>query len=252
MSGSCLLVLLLSASAPEPDQSVLKNGGFEAVSEARPGADGLVNGWKLARRPRCRQAGRPIRRIPESWPSIESPAGTPGAHSGQRFVRISASQRNAHLYQMCEGLDPAKWYRVSAWVRGGAVSLSFYEYFASGKIGGQGVLQSTVGHKEWKRIEGFYRPPADGYLRSALAIAVPPGQSADVDDVAIELMDLPAVPAGADIVLETDAVRMAISSAGPASASFARRRRARTTPSPECRCPCCRRSAAAWPRPCTA
>ena len=115
---------------------------------------------------------------------------------------------------MCEGLDPAKWYRVSAWVRGGAVSLSFYEYFASGKIGGQGVLQSTVGHEAWKRIEGFYRPPADGYLRSALAIAVPPGQTADVDDVAIEPMDLPAVPAGADIALETDAVRLAISSQG--------------------------------------
>ena len=51
MFSSCLLVLLLAVSAAEPDHSVLKNGGFEAVSDARPGADGLVNGWKLAQPP---------------------------------------------------------------------------------------------------------------------------------------------------------------------------------------------------------
>lgn len=213
MFSSGWLVLLLCASAAEQNPSVLKNGGFEAVREARPGADGLVNGWKVAPL-QVPTSWTPNSAYPGSLAVVESAAGQAGAHGGQRFVRMVASQHHAHLYQMCEGFDPAKWYRVSAWVRGGAVSLSFYEYFASGKIGGQGVAQATVGRDEWKRIEGFYRPPAEGYLRSALAISVPPGQTAEVDDVAIELMDLPAVPAGPDIVLDTESVRMGISSQG--------------------------------------
>ncbi len=214
MFNTCLFVLLLSASAPEQNQPVLKNGGFEVAVAAHAGADGLVNGWKLAPPPQVPTSWTPNPAYPGELAVVEAAAGQGGAHSGQRFVRISAQDRHAHLYQMCEGFDPAKWYRVSAWVRGGAVSLSFYEYFASGKIGGQGVTQSTVAHGEWKRIEGFYRPPAEGYLRSALALSVPPGECAEVDDVAIELMDLPAVPTGADMAIETGAVRVVISSQG--------------------------------------
>ncbi|NUQ62257.1 MAG: hypothetical protein HUU20_07200 [Pirellulales bacterium] len=214
MTGSCLLLLLLSALAPEPSQSLLKNGGFETVAEARPGADGLVNGWKLGQPPQVPASWTPNPAYPGEL-SVPAPeAGKPAAHGGQRFVRISGPTRDAHLYQMCEGFDPAKWYRVSAWVRGGPVTFSFYEYFSTGKIGGQAVLQSIVGQGDWKRLEGFYRPPAEGYLRSALAISVPARQSADIDDVAIEPLDLPAVPTGADMVLETDAARIVLSSQG--------------------------------------
>lgn len=214
MSSTCLLFLVFAAPVSEQDDPVLKNGGFEAAVAARPGADGLVNGWKVVPPAQVPANWTPNPAYPGELAVVESPADQGGAHSGQRFVGIAARERHAHLYQMCEGFESAKWYRVSAWVRGGAVSLSFYEYFSSGKIGGQAVWQTTAAHAQWKRVEGFYRPPAEGYLRSALAISVPPGASADVDDVAVELMDLPAVPAGPDIVLETDAVRLAVSSQG--------------------------------------
>jgi len=214
MLNVCLLVALLSASAPEQSPSVLRNGGFEIAAAAQAGADGRVQGWKLASPPQLPAHWTPNSAYPGELAVVESAAGPSGARSGQRFVRISAQQGSAHLFQMCQGFDPAKWYRVSAWVRGGAASVSFYEYFASGKIGGQGVTQATVGHAEWKRIEGFYRPPAEGYLRSALAISVPPGECADVDDVAVEPMDLPAVQDGADLAVETDAVRLTVTSQG--------------------------------------
>lgn len=216
MSGPSLFLLLLPACLSGQSQSVLKNGGFESVTTARPGADGLVNGWKIAPSPQVPVAWTPNPAYPGELSVAQSGSGKPAAHGGERLVRISAIQANkdAHLYQMCEGLDPAKWYRVSAWVRGGAVSLSFYEYFSSGKIGGQSVVQSTAGSTDWKRIEGFYRPRAEGYLRSALAISVPSRQTVEVDDVAIEPLDLPAVPSGADVVLETDLLKLVISSQG--------------------------------------
>jgi hypothetical protein len=145
---------------------------------------------------------------------IRSDPGKP-AHGGERFVRIVAVKNGtAHIYQMCAGLESGKWYRVSAWVRGGAVTLSFYEYFQSG-MSGQEAAQSTAAGQDWRRIEGFYRPPSGDYIRSALAISVPPGQRADIDDVAIEPIALPDVPAGApNITLETEALRLTISSRG--------------------------------------
>jgi hypothetical protein len=210
-----LVLLVLSACALGVDKPILVNGGFETVAEARVGSDGLVQGWKLGQPPQ----------VPTAWSlntaypgALEVNRSEPGksAHGGVRYIRIAAVKSGgAHLFQMCQGLQSARWYRVSAWVRGGAVSISFYEYFKSGKIGGQTTAQTTAAGTTWKRIEGFYRPPGDDYLRSALAICVPPGQSADVDDVAIEPMRLPDVPAGAaEITLETDLLRLTISSAG--------------------------------------
>jgi hypothetical protein len=213
--GWAIAALLLGATALGEDKTILQNGSFESAAEARAGADGLVQGWQLAQRPL----------IPAAWSlnsaypgALEVERSSPGrpAHGGERFVRIAGIKSGpAHLYQMCTGLESGKWYRVSAWVRGGAVTISFYEYLTTGKIGGQQAAQATAAGKEWRRIEGFYRPPASDYIRSALAISVPPGQSADVDDVAIEPIALPDMPAGApDITLETEHLRLTISSRG--------------------------------------
>ena len=215
MLSPYLVTLLLSCCVYEQNESILKNGGFETAVEARVGADRLVHGWKLAEPARIPTAWSLNTAYPGELAVCRSEPGTPGAHTGQQFVRITADTGTAHLYQMCQGLKSGKWYRVSAWVRGGAVSLTFYEYFQSGKIGGQGVAQSTGAHQDWKLIEGFYRAPTDGYIRSALAFSVPPKQSADVDHVSIEPVVLPDVPAGAvDITFETDTLRLAVSPQG--------------------------------------
>ena len=57
MFSTCLLFLVFSALVLEQDEPVLKNGGFEAAVAARPGADGLVNGWKLV----------PPPQVPANW-----------------------------------------------------------------------------------------------------------------------------------------------------------------------------------------
>ena len=216
MPAWCLAAWLLSACASGQDKPIVENGGFESWTEARAGADGRVYGWKLSPPPQVPVAWTPNSAYPGELTACRSEPGKPAAHGGQRFLRIAgADSGSAHLYQMCQGLEPGKWYRVSAWVRGGAVSLSFYEYFKSGPIGGQGVAQSTGGGKDWKSIEGFYHTPVDGYLRSALALCVPPRQSVEVDDVAIKPIVLTESPAaGDDITVETDVLRLTISPQG--------------------------------------
>lgn len=214
MLDFCVSLLVLAAAASPSATPLLRNGGFEETVPAPAAGDGLLQGWKL---------GAPAL-LPAFWTlnpaypgelevvsSVENPARSPGGH---RYVRITAQKSHAHLYQMCSGLSQDKWYRVSARVRGGPVSLSFYEYFSSGKIGGQSVIPAAGNSPDWKRIEGFYRPTAGGYLRSALAVAAAPGGAVEVDEVSIEELALPEVPTGQGIVLETEAARISLSSEG--------------------------------------
>lgn len=216
MSSLFTVTLLLSACALGESKPLVANGGFELAAEAKPGTNGLVQGWRLGQPPRIPTGWSLNTAYPGELAVCETEPGKPGAHAGQRFVRVAApDHRSAHLYQMCPGLEAGKWYRVSAWVRGGSVALAFYEYLKSGKIGGQTVAQATAPGDDWKRIEGFYRPPVEGYLRSALAISTSSPQPVDVDDVAIEALALPEVPAGgADIAFETERLRMTISPQG--------------------------------------
>ena len=163
ISVLALVATLTAQPASSQQESVLRNGSFEAVRMATPGADGLVSGWKL---------GEPAE-VPQHW-SLNTAypgqlaVGTEGPHSGARFVRLTApEQGSAHLYQMCEGLEAGKWYEVSVWVRGGPVVVHFYEYFRDAPIGGQAVLSGSSEGKEWRRLSGYYQPGGEGYSSSA-------------------------------------------------------------------------------------
>jgi hypothetical protein len=201
--------LALQGLAQTPE--LLQNGGFEVLSPATPDAGGLVSGWTLGEPPQ----------VPNQW-SLNSAypghlaIGHDAAHGGACSVRLSVGPgRTAHLFQMCSGLAPDSWYHVSAWVRGAALSLDVYEYFQDGHIGGATVARADERSDAWRRLAGFYRTPAAGYIRSALALAVAPGGTVDVDDVSIEPVALPEAAAGApDITVENELVRLRLSAAG--------------------------------------
>ena len=190
--------------------AILKNGDFESVQDAKPGSDGLVTGWRL---------GSPAQ-MPTGWQlNAAYPGqlaiGVDGPHSGSRFVRITAHPSGtAHLYQMCQGLQAGKWYRVSLWARGGAFVVQTYEYFNQGPIGGQVLLQQSAGD-QWQRFTVFYQPGGEGYLRSALAISTSGGGIIDVDDVAVDALALAEVPAKApDLLFQNDAAQVSLSASG--------------------------------------
>jgi hypothetical protein len=209
MGTACLTIALGLLLNAEPT-TILDNAGFETWTAARVGRNGLASGWQLADPPQ----------VPAGW-ALNSAypgqllLGQGGAHAGQRFARIVATGRNAHLYQMCHGLKPGQWYRVSAWTRGGPVAISMYEYGKSRFLGSPGVAQRTTPSDGWRLLTGYYCPPREEYTNGALAISVPPGQAADVDEVIVEPLDVPHLPAsGADIVFQTETLRLAISSSG--------------------------------------
>ncbi len=205
------VAVILAQVARGQEEALLKNGGFEAVRTAKPGADGLVSGWKLGDPPE----------MPESW-TLNShyvgqlAIGTEQPYSGERFVRITApDEGSAHLYQVCTGLEAGKWYEVSAWVRGGPLVIHFYEYFDGRPIGGQTVAQGRSKGNEWRRLSGYYRPGGEGYLRSALAVYASQGHSAEVDDVKIAPLELPeGADQGPDITFENNLLRVSIGANG--------------------------------------
>lgn len=207
---ACLIAVSGLLPTADPSGPILVNGGFETWTAARVAANGLTSNWRVGEPPQVPAAWA----LNSAYPG-ELLVGQAGPHAGQRFARIVAHQRNAHLYQMCRGLKGGQWYRVSAWTRGGAVAVSMYEYGKARFLGGPVVAQRTTPCEGWRLLTGYYRPPVDEYKNSALAVSVPPGQSADVDDVAIEPLDLPpAASTAPDIVLETESLRLAISPSG--------------------------------------
>jgi hypothetical protein len=203
--------LAVAALALAQAPALLQNGGFEDIVPATPGADGRVSGWTLGEPPQ----------VPAAWALNNAypgrlTIGTAGAQAGARCVRVeSPVGGSAHLFQPCVGLLPGTWYRVSAWARGGPLTLGFYEYYEDGHIGGAQAAQTTSTSDSWRLLTGFYQTPTTGYVRSALMLAIDPAQSADLDNVSIDAITLPESPAGApDITLENDLVRLRLSAAG--------------------------------------
>lgn len=205
-------VLFLAAPIHAQEAPVLlRNGDFELLRDQPTDAGGTYADWTLIAPPR----------IPEGWTPNPAYPGTleiiPDApHSGQSCVRIGTVEgKSAHLYQMSQGFEGGKWYRVSLWIRGGPLTVSTYEYFDEGPIRGQNIAQGSAGETEWRQLTGFYCPPVDGYIRSALALCVSGAHSVDVDDVTVEPLTLPDVPAdGPDFIFQNDLVTLGISAGG--------------------------------------
>ncbi len=189
---------------------IINNGSFESLRDAKPGADGWGAGWKLD------AAGQ----IPSDWQlnpaySGQLMLGTDDPYAGSRFVRITASARGAaHIYQRCQGLQAGRWYRVSLWARGGAFAVQTYEYFRERPAENQMLLQEHAGAK-WRQYTAFYQPAGAGYLDSALVISTASQSGVNIDDVRVEPMDLPELPADAtDMAFQNEAVRLSLSPVG--------------------------------------
>ena len=208
--GPAALSLFISYTAHA--ESLLKNGSFEAVRTVTgaPSSDAGFGLWTLG----------PDRTAPTDWVLNSAYPGellviSDGAYSGEKLVRVRATgeARSAHLYQPCPGLQAGRWYRVTARVRGGALRLHFYEYFREGPMAVQGILSTTPGPDAWREVQAYYTPSKpDLFGSGSLAVEVPVGETADVDDVRVEEVQPPDGAAALEpIVLENDLVRMKLS-----------------------------------------
>ena len=130
MPVSRLVMLLLSVSASPEDKTILENGGFESAAEVRPGADGPGAGLAIGENAAgshgvVAQFG--VSGSTEGYPVRSGQAG-PWRGAVLRIVAVRTGPRTS--IRCAQGLESGKWYRVSAWVRGGAVACSFYKYLS--------------------------------------------------------------------------------------------------------------------------
>ncbi len=205
------IALALGIAVAQEAQNVLTNGDFETVTTVTPGDDGLYHGWRLGEEPL----------VPAGWSlntryvgSLEVRRNEPA--SGAHCIRVTApDEDSSHIYQIREGLQVGQWYRVSARIRGGSAAIHMYEYYQERRMTAPIIAHGTAPAGQWAELSGFYRPEADDYARSGVAIAVPGGESTDIDDVRMEPVALPTgTDAGPDIVLENPRVRAVIGGSG--------------------------------------
>ncbi len=206
-----IVALTFSSAVAQESENVLINGDFETVTTVETGEGGVWQGWTLP--------GDPV--VPGTWSLNTHYIGTLDVRqddpaSGEHYIRVTAPEDDsAHVYQIRDDLEVGKWYRVTARIRGGPATVHVYEYYEERRMTAPRIAQGTAPADEWVEISGFYRPEADDYRRSGPAVAVPSGQSTDIDDVRMEPLDLPeGMDAGPDIVLENSHVRVSIGGDG--------------------------------------
>jgi len=214
--GIWLAVVLVSSGLPARAQPepLLRNGGFEEarVVEGPASGDQGFGLWTLGEN-KLAPAGWSLN---SAYPgSVEVVTG--GAPEGERFLRIRANgQRGmAHVYQPCPGLAAGKAYMITARVRGGPVTFGSYEYLADGAIKVPEVLGPVPASEDWREVSGYYYPRGEGFQSASLAIIVPAGAVADVDNLRLEEAPEMAIPDDLQpVVLESDLVRVTLSPTG--------------------------------------
>ncbi len=201
----------LALVAVAAGEVTVQNAGFEEVVALKPGADGLVNGWKLT----------DPATAPKGWSLNVSYPGelslpTDGAHAGQRHLKLTAGARDAHVYQMLTGLEAGQWYKVSAWLRKGRAVVGFYEYSSGPPPQPRYHLcaQLQAGDR-WEQTSGYFRPVTEGFKQAALVVHVPANGSVEVDDMRVQPLNLPPVdPNSPPLVFENPRLRFAVSTEG--------------------------------------
>lgn len=189
------------------EAAVVYNGDFEQLKDATPGAAG----WTLGDPPQ----------VPDGW-SLNTAypgtltIGTDQPQSGQRYLHLQApADRESHIYQIRNNLQVNQWYQVSVWIRGGPVRLHIYEYFTEHPMRVPTIAQGSSAPDQWRRITGYYRPSGADFRNAGPAISVPAGRAADIDNIVMEPVDLPAAAeAGPDIVLQNDSITLTIAGNG--------------------------------------
>ena len=175
---------LLAMAAPDDTAdkapAIVKNGGFEDVGEVSASRS---RGWTLPK----------DRRGPGEWTLSAAYAGTlnvleEDAPEGRRFVHLKAKpKRAAHLSQKCPRLQAGLPYRVSIHYRGGPVEIRVYEYDWNGKLFADRAFMRSEAATDgvWALAEGICTIS----LRAGqvwLAVTVPAGKEADLDDLRVE------------------------------------------------------------------
>ena len=209
--AAVVIAVVIASAALAQTPALLQNGGFEAAHPAQLSAEGLLNRWQVA------APGL----VPDKWTPNAAYHGTlqvvtGDAQEGKQFVRLTAPVDNAaHLYQMIEGLQAGQWYRVSLWARGGSLEMTFYQYFNALPMNAPIVATVQKGSSTWHRYVAYYQPRGEGFARAALALSTAGGQTVDLDNVSIEPLALPALPANApDLTFSNDAASFTIAPNG--------------------------------------
>ena len=209
----CALLFALALVAPPS----LANPGFEQAVTLPADHAALAAGWTLDA----------AREAPAAWLlNTAYPGhltiGTDGSAEGRQHLVITApAGRDAHLYQIVDGLAAGQWYKITVQAKGARCRIYGYEYRQSGLR--VFTLADDPGGAEWHTLTGYYGPVGQEFLRTAVALSVPPGQTVAFDDVRVEALDLPAAPAGRpDITFENEAARLVLTGNGQVK-SFADR-----------------------------
>ena len=210
-----LFAVVAVGKEPAPAKNLLANASFEQLVPGTPQKDAGQGAWTLG------GAGR----MPGGWTLN---VGYPGVLTvleedpadGTKCIHVAAgAKRDAQLFRPCAGIRPGTWYRVSVRVRDGTATLLSYEYATGAAPQAHTLASGTAPKGAWRTVTGFYTPSPTKFGSASIALLVPVGGSAVLDDVKVEAMDGPvADPMAREIRLHNDLAEIVVSAAGQLTA----------------------------------
>ena len=185
----CAAATAASAGQSGAGDASLRNGSFETLVQLKvPPPGNSIGQWAL----------KSSLQAPANWTLSSAYPGEltvleNGAPDGERFLRVVAlPKRAAHLHQPWAGLRRGLTYEASLRYRGGPVELKVYEYDASGTLKADRAFATCEPTPSrdgpWGTLRGVYRLP-ESMAKAVLAVAVPAGSDADVDDVRLTRLE---------------------------------------------------------------
>lgn len=192
VAGAIGLLLCGKVSNSATVTNLAINGGFEAVTD----------------------------KLPDDWTHHKGMGGSvtlvtvPGrVHGGKQAVMLKPKPEPPNsstvLYSNRIRIEPGKRYRATAWAKGkGSFQISFYEYSPKKAwVGGAGLGAVRVTDAWQPYVLHYGNPPEKVGLVAVVVQAHGADSEVIVDDVVLEVVDLPGAPEGPE--------NGAISAAGP-------------------------------------
>ena len=203
-----MLLILAALTIVVAAHAQLVNGDFEQAVTT----DKAPAGWQLQ-----------TKLLPDKWGYNAQCGGPVGlvedAHGGKYAVRFAADKSTAHLLGASFPVQAGDVYELSAWAKGGAVDLTFYEYGPGQKWLRTTAAVTTVrAGAQWRQGGGFHLVTDPQVTQITVVLST--GQAGvTVDDVALRKVERTRM-SGPDVVLENQGCRLTLAADGSVKSCF--------------------------------
>ncbi len=208
-----ILCCILAVSAVASAQFAV-NGDFNQVEPcgARASDDLGYGVWEVSGTPTVK---------PKGWvlnPNLTGKLEMVPSEGGGYHLKLTNNdlKRSGHVFQPAPWFKNYQWYKVSAKVKGTKGAIGFYRYPPSGEVVVKQDFVLSSPSLDWRNVSFWFmaEPSEAGNVSLFACVLGKEGDTFEVDDLRVEMVETPAFAKSDPIVIENRHCRLVLSSKG--------------------------------------